>query len=364
MPDQPPFDTPDSPDVMCTPAQLEQAKRVFAASQADSQDEEIGGPAEIQLPPDARTFQDAGPDSVTCYATAASMAASDVTDTQKQGKKQDTDDQNAQIDTGQGTGDVTTEPRVESPAAFDFSRATADQARKHVWGRFASEGRDLASLGLERDEMMKLSKRIKDRDERFRWVYSELDRLYPPLESGDPEIKNKDLRQEPSLSPNDLRQKRKFSAVQEYSTDSGQIQGLGNIPQDWPELQSNASLSAEIGWVQANRLRVVEERPGAATLVRLERAGSPAPSWAALGWLETSIRSYAKFVDVAARASGGDDDEGAVMRRERMAIEEVEGLINDMMEAEGGQVCRRCGQRIGSRPEIEPDPPGGATESR
>ena len=55
-------------------------------------------------------------------------------------------------------------------------------------------------------------------------------------------------------------------------------------------------------------------------------------SWAALGWLETSIRSYAKYVDVAARASGGDDDEGAVMRRERMAIEEIAELIDEMKQ--------------------------------
>ena len=31
-------------------------------------------------------------------------------------------------------------------------------------------------------------------------------------------------------------------------------------------------------------------------------ASTPAPSMAALSWLETSIRSYAKYVDVVARA--------------------------------------------------------------
>ncbi|MCA9027501.1 MAG: hypothetical protein KDA86_19990 [Planctomycetaceae bacterium] len=40
-----------------------------------------------------------------------------------------------------------------------------------------------------------------------------------------------------------------------------------------------------------------------------------------LGWLKTSIRSYAKFVDVAAKMSGAADDDGVVVRRERMAIE-------------------------------------------
>ena len=93
-------------------------------------------------------------------------------------------------------------------------------------------------------------------------------------------------------------------------------------------------MSTEIGWVQANRLRIVEERPARATLAHLDQAMSPAPSWAALGWLETSIRSYAKFVDVAAKVSGSGDDESAVMRRERVAIAEMERLLEEMMEDE------------------------------
>ena len=100
-------------------------------------------------------------------------------------------------------------------------------------------------------------------------------------------------------------------------------------------MPSNTSISTEIGWVQANRLRIVEERLGRATLVRLDQAMSPAPSWAALGWLETSIRSYAKYVDVAAKVSGRGDEEGAVMRRERMAIEEMRELLEEMREDVG-----------------------------
>ena len=46
----------------------------------------------------------------------------------------------------------------------------------------------------------------------------------------------------------------------------------------------------------------MEERTAGPTVVHLDQALSPAPSWAALGWLETSIRSYAKYVDVAAKA--------------------------------------------------------------
>ena len=104
--------------------------------------------------------------------------------------------------------------------------------------------------------MMKLArKRGMSKSEAQSWVYAELDRMYPPLEKG-------------TLSPS-----------------GGQIQGLGDIPEAWPELPANASLSAEVGWVQANRLRVVAEQPGGASVVDLGLSLSSAPSWAALGWL-------------------------------------------------------------------------------
>jgi len=68
-------------------------------------------------------------------------------------------------------------------------------------------------------------------------------------------------------------------------------------------LQCDAVRSAQIAWCQANRLRVVEEKSKGVTVVHLDRARTPAPSWSALGWLETSIRAYAKFVDVAAKVT-------------------------------------------------------------
>ena len=77
-----------------------------------------------------------------------------------------------------------------------------------------------------------------------------------------------------------------------------------------------------------------ETARGGGTPIHLDRALSPAPSWAALGWLETSIRSYAKYVDVAAKATASDDGESAVLRRERMALEDV-GALLDEMKGEG-----------------------------
>lgn len=130
-------------------------------------------------------------------------------------------------------------------------------------------------------------------------------------------------------------------------SESARVAGLGDIPTSWGDLPSNASLAAEIGWVQANRLRVVEELPTGAVRVHLDRALSPAPSHAALGWLETSIRSYAKYVDVAARAASTVQDEQAMVTRERMRIEEVRELLGQMRRA-----------RDRRPPENDPHPPG------
>ena len=109
------------------------------------------------------------------------------------------------------------------------------------------------------------------------------------------------------------------------------VSGLSKIPANWGDLPSNAALSAEVSWVQANRLRVVRETADG-VVVELSRSLSPAPSYAALGWLETSIKTYAKFVDVAAKATASQDGEAAEVRREIQSIEEVRRLLASMLE--------------------------------
>ena len=142
------------------------------------------------------------------------------------------------------------------------------------------------------------------------WTYSELNRLYPPL-----------VAQWTDDSDNDL-----------GSADSGNVTGLSDIPASWGQLPANATLQAEIAWCQANRLRVVEEKSNGATVVHLDLARTPAPSWSALGWLETSIRAYAKYVDVAAKVTATQRDEQDMVRRERMAIDEIRSLLAEMLQ--------------------------------
>jgi hypothetical protein len=116
------------------------------------------------------------------------------------------------------------------------------------------------------------------------------------------------------------------------TADGPQVVGLGSIPESWPPLPANAALVAEIGWVQANRLLVVNDR-GDSVEVDLSKARSPAPSYATLGWLETSIRAYTKFVDVAARVTATQENEQDMVRRERLAIDEVRRLLSEMLDA-------------------------------
>lgn len=105
------------------------------------------------------------------------------------------------------------------------------------------------------------------------------------------------------------------------------VPGLGTIPADWPSLAANASLQVEISWVSANRLRV---RDGSG--VDLSKALSPAPSYSALSWLETSILFPSKFADISVKATQNQEDEAQHVRRERMAIEEIRALLAEMLE--------------------------------
>ena len=111
------------------------------------------------------------------------------------------------------------------------------------------------------------------------------------------------------------------------SAEGGFVTGLSDIPEGWPTLPANASLQVEISWVTANRLRV---RDG--TGVDLSKALSPAPSYSALSWLETSILFPSKFADISVKATAQQDDEREHIRREKLAIEEVRAILAEMLE--------------------------------
>ena len=117
------------------------------------------------------------------------------------------------------------------------------------------------------------------------------------------------------------------------AADEAQVVGLSVIPDSWPPLPPNASLAAEVSWVQSSRLDVVEQLPGGRVRVDLSRACRPAPSRSAIAWLETAISFPAKFADVSVKAAQGTTDEQADVRREKLAIEEVRRLLAEMVDA-------------------------------
>ena len=165
-----------------------------------------------------------------------------------------------------------------------------------VTKRLQRDGR-WAEVEPVRDRMIKeCRKQGMSKPDAQAWTYSELDRLYPPLET------DRTAGSDPQLG----------------SAEGGFVTGLSDIPEGWPTLPANAS---------ANRLRV---RDGSG--VDLSKALSPAPSYSALSWLETSILFPSKFADISVKATAQQDDEREHIRREKLAIEEVRAILAEMLE--------------------------------
>jgi len=210
-----------------------------------------------------------------------------------------------------------------------------------------------------RDELMKEAKRNGLAKEAAQdWTYSELDKRFPPLNQSATECAANGEEPAPVVSLPPIQQLSQQPVEQQKTVEhpgevavvqvSGEptpasslksrakdaeltVAGLSDLPASWGDLPPNAPLSAEVSWVQANRLRCVRETSDR-VIVDLSRALNPAPSYAALGWLETSIKTYAKFVDVAAKATASNEGEQAEIRREQQSIDEVRRMLAEMLE--------------------------------
>ena len=212
-------------------------------------------------------------------------------------------DENHQNEPNTNPGGVT--PTATADEAEPTAGAGAREIVSAVYNRIREEGRWEEVAPIRNRMMAEARKQGMDKAAAQAWCYTELDRLYPPL----PVKETPEKPAEPA---------------------TGRVQGLGDIPASWGELPANASLQAELGWVQASRLLVVEETGSGSTVVHLGLARSPAPSMAALGWLETSIRSYAKYVDIVSRSLATQQDEQHQAQRERVRVEDVRALLREM----------------------------------
>jgi hypothetical protein len=206
-----------------------------------------------------------------------------------------------------------------------------------------------------RDELMKEAKRNGLAKEAAQdWTYSELNKRFPPLNQAATEcaatgeepapvqqLPLQPVEQKPAEQKVEQQGEVAIVQVSGEPTPASSLKsrakdaeltvaGLSDIPDSWGDLPPNAPLSAEVSWVQANRLRCVRETSDR-VIVDLSRALNPAPSYAALGWLETSIKTYAKFVDVAAKATASNEGEQAEIRREQQSIDEVRRMLEEML---------------------------------
>lgn len=223
---------------------------------------------------------------------------------------------------GQGAGDVTlavAEIAGDLPGnsleSSPLARARHGETKSQCWERLRREGR---ASGMTRKGAIAYASGV-------------IERLFPPpepliveelpAEEPEPEVSAIVDMPEPAADPEPI-----AVAPAPIKDDQG-VSGLSDLPESWGELPDNASLQVEIAWVSANRLRV---RSG--TGVDLSRAKNPAPSYAALSWLETSILFPSKFADISVKATASQDDEKEHIRREKLAIEEIRSILGEMLE--------------------------------
>lgn len=204
----------------------------------------------------------------------------------------------------------------QSPPTGPLAHARLGETRGMCWERLRKEAR---AAGMPKGQGPGTA---------YEWATREADRLFPPPE---PVVEEELPAEEPEPEPEAAEEPAEPAAVAVAPApkpDDQGVSGLGDLPPSWPELPANAQLQVEIAWVTANRLRV---RDG--TGVNLARALSPAPSYSALSWLETSILFPAKFADISVKATASQDDEREHIRREKLSIQEMRDILAEMLEA-------------------------------
>lgn len=273
----------------------------------------------FSAPTTERTTRDSGKDEPQRQAptsTDSEQRDSEATDTQERSTTQQEPVSGAEI-----AGDVplaVAESGTLYGLAVDgpIAHARIGETRGMCWERLRKEAR---AAGMAKGQGPGTA---------FNWATRETDRLFPPPE---PAAIPEELPPEPEVSTivdtaPPLDEPAIEAAPPAPPSDLG-VSGLGDLPESWGTLPANAQLPVEIAWVSANRLKV---RSGNG--VDLSRALSPAPSYSALSWLETSILFPSKFADISVKATTTQDDEREGIRREKLAIEEIRSLLAEMLE--------------------------------
>ncbi len=162
----------------------------------------------------------------------------------------------------------------------------------------------------------------------YEWATREVERLFPPkLPLPEPIAEESSAIDLPEAEPVEAVEAPEMSTAVDKPAPPSSDALTFTIPATWGVLPANTSLQVEISWVSANRLLV---RDGSG--VDLSRALSPAPSYSALSWLETSVLFPSKFADISVKATQQNQDEKEHIRREKLAIDEIRGLLAEMLE--------------------------------
>lgn len=198
------------------------------------------------------------------------------------------------------------------PKDMPLARMRDGETRGQCWERLRQEAR---TAGMTRRDAITYAGVTVDQV----WIAP-----LPPEPEQEPA--SEAVEPEPIPEPESVADPVEMSPIGDTASPDSGVAGLGDIPEAWGELPANAQLQTEIAWVSANRLRV---RDGSG--VNLSRALSPAPSYSALSWLETSILFPSKFADISVKATANQDDEKEHIRREKMAIEEIRSILAEML---------------------------------
>ena len=268
------------------------------------------------------TTQTNSTQTVSNATTKETRRTNGQTDNQPDRQDSETDSENTpQLDKAeqsQNTGDV---PLIVAETSSFYGKKAVEsvplarvrdgETRGQCWERLRREGR---AAGMTRRGAIAYAGGV-------------IDSLFPPKPLSEPVIVE-ELPAYPEPEAIEPVEEPASEPVSSPPAAEQGVSGLDCIPDSWGELPDNAQLQAEIAWVSANRLRV-----RAGTGVDLSRAKNPAPSYAALSWLETSILFPAKFADISVKATSQQDDEKEHIKREKFAIEEIRSILAEMLEA-------------------------------
>jgi len=106
-----------------------------------------------------------------------------------------------------------------------------------------------------------------------------------------------------------------------------------DVPASWGDLPESAPFDAEVEWVHQNMVLVIEERGTKTPLFHWDRAQKAAPSHGARNLMQFAASNRAGFMNMLQRVKPGAGGEEDIVRREKVKIEEIERILEELRES-------------------------------